>query len=68
MNLALMAISDYETPASSSQIPIFVSLDMSNSKYKQTVESLSVEIFNIHTSLTSVNEKIIIVTSVNEKL
>ena len=47
-----------EAGGSSSKVPILTSVDMSPSEYKLTVEKLSVEMFNIHTSLTAANEKI----------
>ena len=49
-NLALMADS-LEELSPSSQVPILTTIDMSISEYKATVQDLSVEMFNIHTSM-----------------
>ena len=59
-NLALMADTTESTPTSS-KVSLISTVEMSNSDYKQTVEDLSVEIFNIHTSMLAANEE-------NEKL
>ena len=59
-NLALMADSTESTPTSS-KVSLLSTVEMSNSYYKQTVEDLSVEMFNIHTSMLAANEE-------NEKL
>ncbi|KAK1369485.1 hypothetical protein POM88_035577 [Heracleum sosnowskyi] len=58
VNLALMAKSDEVSSSSPSQVPSLVLLEMSKEEYKQTVEELSAEMFNIHTSLTVANEEI----------
>ncbi|KAK1365621.1 hypothetical protein POM88_041182 [Heracleum sosnowskyi] len=50
VNVALMADSSKESPQSS-QVPILTTIDMSNSEYKKTVQDLSVELFNVHTSM-----------------
>ena len=50
VNMALMADSSEESPQSS-QVPILTTIDMSNYEYKKTVQSLSVELFNVHTSM-----------------
>ncbi|KAK1363912.1 CCHC-type domain-containing protein [Heracleum sosnowskyi] len=50
VNLALMADSSEESPQSS-QVHILTTIDMSNSEYKKTVQDLSVELFNVHTSM-----------------
>ncbi|KAK1358538.1 CCHC-type domain-containing protein [Heracleum sosnowskyi] len=50
VNVALMADSSEESPQSS-QVPILTTIDMSNSEYKKTVQDLSVELFNVHTSM-----------------
>lgn len=49
-NLAMMADSSEESP-DSSQVPILTTLDLSLAEYKSTVHDLSVEMFNVHTSL-----------------
>ena len=59
-NLALMADTTESTPTSS-KVSLLSIVEMSNSEYKQTVEDLSVEMFNIHTSMLAANEE-------NEKL
>ena len=59
-NLALMADTTESTPTSS-KVSLLSTVEMSNSDYKQTVEDLSVEMFNIHTSMLAANEE-------NEKL
>lgn len=53
VNLALMAKSDDEASTSSSQVPSLILLDMSKAEYKQTVEELSAEMFNIYTNICS---------------
>ncbi|KAK1380497.1 hypothetical protein POM88_027241 [Heracleum sosnowskyi] len=68
VNLALMAKSDEATSSSPSQVPSLVLLDMSKDEYKQTVEELSAELFNVHTSLTAANEEIARLTKLNETL
>ena len=55
-----MADSTESTPTSS-KVSLLSTVEMSNSNYKQTVEDLSVEMFNIHTSMLAANEE-------NEKL
>ncbi|KAK1384526.1 hypothetical protein POM88_022261 [Heracleum sosnowskyi] len=45
-----MADSSEESPQLS-QVPILTTIDMSNSEYKKTVQDLSVELFNVHTSM-----------------
>ena len=59
-NIALMADTTESTPTSS-KVSLLSTVEMSNSDYKQTVEDLSVEMFNIHTSMLAANEE-------NEKL
>ena len=59
-NLALMADTTESTPTSS-KVSFLSTVEMSNSDYKKTVEDLSVEMFNIHTSMLAANEE-------NEKL
>ena len=59
-NLALMADTTELTPTSS-KVSFFSTFEISNSDYKQTVEDLSVKMFNIHTSMLVASEK-------NEKL
>ena len=46
-NLAIMADTIESTPTSS-KVSFIYTVEMSNSDYKQTVEDLSVEMFNIH--------------------
>ena len=41
---------------------------MSKAEYKQTVEELSAEMFNIHTSLNVVNEEMARLVKLNETL
>ncbi|KAK1355317.1 CCHC-type domain-containing protein [Heracleum sosnowskyi] len=72
-NFALMVLSD--DGDSSSQVPILTSLDMTPSQYKKTVEDMSTEMFNIHTSMLVANEeidrltaKILELTEKNEEL
>ncbi|KAK1378017.1 hypothetical protein POM88_024761 [Heracleum sosnowskyi] len=50
VNVALMADYSEESPQLS-QVPILMTIDMSNSEYKKTVQDLSVELFNVHTSM-----------------
>ncbi|KAK1402380.1 hypothetical protein POM88_001985 [Heracleum sosnowskyi] len=45
-----MADSSEESPQLS-QVPILTTIDMSNPEYKKTVQDLSVELFNVHTSM-----------------
>ena len=59
-NLTLMADTTGSTPTSS-KVPLLSTIEMSNSDYKQTVEDLSIELFNIHTSMIAASEE-------NEKL
>ena len=59
-NLALMADTIDSTPTSS-KVSFLSTVEMSNTDYKQTIEDLSVEMFNIHTSMLAANEE-------NEKL
>ena len=59
-NLALMADTT-ESTHTSSKVPLLYTVEMSNSDYKQTVEDLSVEMLNIHTSMLAASEE-------NEKL
>ncbi|KAK1376694.1 CCHC-type domain-containing protein [Heracleum sosnowskyi] len=68
VNLALMAKSEEVSSSSSSQVPSLVLLEMSKEEYKQTVEELSAEMFNVHTSLTAANEEIARLTKLNETL
>ena len=58
--IALMAYTT-ESTATSSNVSLLSTVEMSNSDYKQTVEDLNVEMFNIHTSMLAANEE-------NEKL
>ena len=51
-----MADSTESTPTSS-KVSLLSTVEMSNSDYKQTVEDLSVEMFNIHTSMLAANEE-----------
>ena len=55
-NLDLMADTTESTPTSSN-VSLLSTIEMSNSDYKQTVEDLSVEMFNIHTSMLAGSEK-----------
>ena len=50
-----------ESTPTSSNVSFFSTVEMSNTDYKQTVEDLSVEMFNIHTSMLAPSEE-------NEKL
>ena len=50
-----------ESTPTSSKASLLSTVEMSNSDYKQIVEDLSVEMFNIHTSMLAANEE-------NEKL
>ena len=59
-NIALMVDTTESTPTSS-KVSLLSTVEMSNSYYKQNVEDLSVEMFNIHTSMLAANEE-------NEKL
>ena len=59
-NLALMADTIESTPTSS-KVSFLSTVEISNTYYKQTVEDLSVEMFNIHTSMLAASEE-------NEKL
>ena len=59
-NLALMADTTESTPTSS-KVSFLSTVEMSNSDYKQTIEDLSIEMFNIHTSMLAASEE-------NEKL
>ncbi|KAK1379369.1 hypothetical protein POM88_026113 [Heracleum sosnowskyi] len=68
VNLALMAKSDDVSSSSSSWVPSLILLDMSKDEYKQVVEELSAEMFNIHTSLTAINEEITRLVKLNETL
>ncbi|KAK1384584.1 hypothetical protein POM88_022319 [Heracleum sosnowskyi] len=68
VNLALMAKSDEISSSSSNQVPSLVLLEMSKEEYKQSVEELSAEMFNVHTSLTAANEEIARLTKLNETL
>ena len=50
-NYSIMAHSDESASSSTSQVPLLTTIDMTTPQYKKTVESLSSEIFNIHTSM-----------------
>ena len=54
--------------ASTSQVPIISSINMSNAKYKNLVEKLNSEMFNVHISMTTTNEEIENLSSSNSKL
>ena len=58
--LHLMADTTDSTPTSS-KVSFLSTVEMSNTYYKQIVEDLSVEMFNIHTSMLAASEE-------NEKL
>ena len=53
MNIALMANSCDEASSSSTQVPSLVLLDMTVGECKKTIEYMSAEMFNLHTSLCS---------------
>ena len=59
-NLALMADTTKSTPTSL-KVSFLSTIEMSNIYYKQTIEDLSVKMFNIHTSMLAASEE-------NEKL
>ena len=63
-----MAKSDEESSRSSSQVPSLILLDMSKAEYKHTIEDLSAEMFNIHTSLSAANEEIARLAKENQDL
>ena len=46
-----------ESTPTSSKVSLLSTVEMSNSDYKKTVEDLSVEIFNIHTSMLAAIEE-----------
>lgn len=56
-NYALMA--NFRNDKSSNQVPILTIIDMSVEEYKHPIEKLSIDMFNIHTSMTSTNEKML---------
>ena len=67
-NLALMVDTTKSTPTSS-KVSFLSTVEMSNSDYKQTVEDLSVEMFNIHTSMlghSEENEKLVLKVKILE--
>ena len=68
MQLCLEAHSKEEDTSSESQVPILTIIEMSADDYKIIVEQLSVDMFNIHTSLTAANEEVTRVSARNEKL
>lgn len=47
-----------ESSSSSAHVPIPTTLDMCTSQYKKTVEDMSTEMINIHTSMLAANEEI----------
>lgn len=51
-----MAHSRYED-SSSSQIPTLVTMNLITFDYKNTIEKLSVKLFNIHTNMIAANKK-----------
>ena len=63
-----MAHSDESASSSISHVPLLTTVDMTTSQYNKTVESLSSEIFNIHTSMIAANEELVKITSINELL
>ena len=63
-----MANSGDEASSSSSQVPSLVLLDMTIGERKKTIEDMSAEIFNLHTSLFAAHEEIVRVNSKNEIL
>lgn len=54
--------------SSINQVPTLTTFDMYISEYKQIVETLSFKIFNIHTSMTATNEKIVRLNAKNVEL
>ena len=68
VNLALMANSTNEVSSSSTRVPSLVLLDMNFGECKKTIEDMSVEMFNLHTSLSAAHEEIVRVNSKNETL
>ena len=63
-----MAHSKDDDESDSNQVPTLTTVDMSVDEYKSVVEKLSVEMFNLHTSLTASNEELAKVTSKNVEL
>lgn len=57
-----------EVISSKSVLPTLTTIDLTASQYKNTLEEMSVEMFNIHTSLLTANKEISRFTSKNEKL
>ena len=45
-----------ESTHTSSKVSFLSTIEMSNTDYKQTIEDLSVEMFNIHTSMLATSE------------
>ena len=68
VNLALMANSSNEASSSSNKVPSLFVLDMTVGECKKTIEEMSAEMFNLHTSLSAAHEEIVKVNSKNETL
>ena len=68
VNLALMANSGDEASSSSNKVPSLFVLDMTVGECKKTIEDMSAEMFNLHTSLSAAHEEIVRVNSKNETL
>ena len=67
-NYALMAHSREDDESLADQVPSLTTVNMSLLEYKSTIEKLSVEMFNLHTSLTASNEELAKVNSRNAEL
>lgn len=53
-----MVTNKEKSSTSNNQVPILTSVDMSNSQYKKTIDELSIEMFNIYTSVIAANKEI----------
>ncbi|MCH98016.1 hypothetical protein A2U01_0019015 [Trifolium medium] len=65
-NYALMA--KEESSPSSHELPILTTLDITTAQYKKTVEEMSTEMLNIHTSMMATTEELTRLLNVNCEL
>ncbi|KAL8126053.1 hypothetical protein AgCh_013369 [Apium graveolens] len=67
-NYALMAFEHGEASTSKSEVPTLITIDLNASQYKETVEKMSVEMFDIHTSMVEATEEVSRLIKSNKKL
>ncbi|KAL8124455.1 hypothetical protein AgCh_012194 [Apium graveolens] len=67
-NYALMALEQGESSASKSEVPILTTIELHDTQYKETVEKMGVEMFNIHKIMMAATEEVSRLSKINEKL